>query len=63
MLKVLSKSENNVRITMAYSITDGTSLGVKMIWNLPAMQETGVGSLDQEDTLEMERLPIPVFWP
>ena len=63
LLKVLSKSENNVRITMLYSIIDGASLVVQMIRNLPAMQETGVRSLSQEDSLEMERLPIPKFWP
>ena len=63
LLKVLSKSENNVRITMSYSIIDGASLVVQMIRNLPAMQETGVRSLSQEDSLETERLPIPVFWP
>ena len=31
--------------------------------NLSAMQETRVRSLDQEDPLEKERLPTPVFWP
>ena len=34
-----------------------------MIKNLPAMQETWVQSLGQEDLLEREWLPIPVFLP
>ena len=31
---------------------DGASLGAQMVKNLPAMQETHVRSLDQEDFLE-----------
>ena len=34
-----------------------------MVKNLPALQETCVRSLGQEDPLEKEWLPIPVFWP
>ena len=30
---------------------------------LPAMQETPVQFLGQEDPLEKPRLPTPVFWP
>ena len=52
MLKVFSKSENNIRITVVYSIIDGASLVVQMIKNLAAMQETGIGFLGQEDPLK-----------
>ena len=34
-----------------------------MVQNLPAMQETQVSSLGQEDLLEKEWLPTPVFLP
>ena len=34
-----------------------------MVKNLPAIQETRVWSLGQEDTLRRERLPTPVFLP
>ena len=34
-----------------------------MVKNLPAMQETSVLSLDQEDPLEKEWQPTPVFLP
>ena len=34
-----------------------------MIKNLPAMQETQVGSLGQEDPLEKGMAPTPVFLP
>ena len=34
-----------------------------MVKNLPAMQETCVGSQGQEDPLEKEWLSTPVFWP
>ena len=34
-----------------------------MVKNLPAIQETWVRSLDQEDPLEKELLPTPVFLP
>ena len=34
-----------------------------MVKNLPALQETCVRSLGQEDPLEKEWLPVPVFWP
>ena len=37
------------------------SLVAQTVKNLPAMQETGVQSLSQEDPLEKE--PTPVFWP
>ena len=35
----------------------------QLIKNPPKMQETWVQSLDWEDPLKRERLPIPVFWP
>ena len=41
----------------------GTSLVAQMVKNLPSMQETQVRSLDQEEPLEKERLPSPIFWP
>ena len=34
-----------------------------MVKNLPAMQETWVQSLDQEDPLEKDWQPTPVFLP
>ena len=34
-----------------------------MVKNLPAVQETRVQSMDQEDPLERERQRIPVFLP
>ena len=33
----------------------------QMVKNLPVMRETQVGSLGQEDPLEKEQLPTPVF--
>ena len=37
------------------------SLIAQLVKNLPAMQETQVLSLGQEDPLERDRLPTPVF--
>ena len=37
------------------------SLIVQLVKNLPAMQETLVQFLDQEDPLRRDRLPTPVF--
>ena len=42
---------------------DWASLVAQMIKNLPTMQETWVQSLSQEDPLDREWLPIPVFLP
>ena len=42
---------------------DWASLVAQMIKNLPTMQDTWVQSLSQEDPLEREWLPIPVFLP
>ena len=39
------------------------SLVAQMVKNLPAMWETRVRSLDQEDPLVKERLPTPVSLP
>ena len=39
------------------------SLMAQMVKNLPAMQETWVWSLDQEDPVEKERVTHPVFLP
>ena len=39
------------------------SLVAQKLKNLPAMQETRVQSLDQEDSWRREWLPIPVFLP
>jgi len=41
----------------------GSSLVAKTVKNLPAMQEIWVWSLGQEDPLEKEWLPTPVFSP
>ena len=41
----------------------GASLVAQMVKNLPAMQETGVLSLGQEDPLEEGMAPTPVFLP
>ena len=40
-----------------------TSLVAQMVKNLPAMQETRIRSLVQEDPLEKGMLPTPVFLP
>ena len=39
----------------------GVSLIAQLVKNLPAMQETPVGFLGQEDLLKRDRLPTPVF--
>ena len=39
------------------------SLAAQMVENLPAMKETWVWSLGQEDPLEKEWQPTPVFLP
>ena len=41
----------------------GASLVAQMVKNLPAMQETGVLSLGQEDPLEEGMAPTPEFLP
>ena len=38
------------------------SLMAQLVKNLPAMQETLVGSLGWEDPWRRERLPTPLFW-
>ena len=45
------------------TISTRLPLVAQMVKNLPAMQETGVQSLGQEDLLENEGLPTPVFLP
>ena len=40
-----------------------TSLIVQLVKNPPAMQETLIRFLGQEDLLEKGWLPTPVFWP
>ena len=39
------------------------SLVAQLVTNLPAVQETWVQSLGQEDPLEKKQQPIPVFLP
>ena len=41
----------------------GASRVAQMVKHLPAMQETWVQSLGQEEPLEKEWQPTPVFWP
>ena len=41
----------------------GAFLVAQMVKNLPAMQETWVWSLDQEDPLEKGIVTHSVFWP
>ena len=41
----------------------GASLVFQRVKNLPARRETSVRSLGQEDLLEKEGLPTPVFFP
>ena len=49
---------------VCFDITfDWASLMVQMVKNLPAMQETRVGSLGQEDALEKEMASTLVFLP
>ena len=45
------------------SMQDGASLQAQTVKNLPAMWETWVWSLDQEDPWRREWLPTPVFLP
>ena len=45
------------------AIRNLASLVAQMAKNLPAMQETQVQSLGQEDPLEKRWLPTPVFLP
>ena len=42
---------------------NGASLMAQMVKNLPAVQETWVQSLAQEDPLEKEMASIPLFLP
>ena len=44
-------------------LSDWTELMVQMVKNLPAMRETWVQSLGQEDPLEKGRAPNPAFLP
>ena len=44
-----------------YNTENYTSLVAQMVKNLPAVQETQVQSLRQEDPLEKEMQPTPVF--
>ena len=48
---------------MVFMLIEGTSLVAQRVKNLPAVQETWVRSLDQEDCLEREWLPTPEFLP
>ena len=41
----------------------GASFGAQIVKNLPTMQETWIQSLGQEDPLEKEWQPTPVFLP
>ena len=43
--------------------TGTRKFGAQMVKKPPAMQETQVQSLDQEDPMEREWLPTPVFLP
>ena len=51
----------NLRTSKGFSL--GASLVAQMVKCLPAMQETWVQSLGQEDPLEKEMQPTPVFLP
>ena len=44
-----------------YNTENYTPLVAQMVKNLPAVQETQVQSLHQEDPLEKEMQPTPVF--
>ena len=48
---------------MSQPIERRASLVAQMVKNLPAMQETWVQSLGQEDPLKKEWQPSPVFLP
>ena len=43
-------------------LEDEASPGAQLVKNPPAMQETLVQSLGQEDPWRRGRLPTPVFW-
>ena len=51
-----------MQLTSRYTYS-WASLVVQMVKNLPAIQETRIRSLGQEDPLEKERPPSPVFLP
>ena len=56
--------ESEVEEGLAINITRmWASLMAQMVKNLPAMQEMWVQSLGQEDPLEKEMAPTPVFLP
>ena len=52
-----------VAMLQTCSVSIGASLVAQMVNNLPAMQETWVRSLGEEDPLEKEWLPTLVFLP
>ena len=51
----------NMHWKLAIAQTWQVSLVAQLVKNLPAMQETPVRFLGQEDSLERDRLPTPVF--
>ena len=59
MVLPIYSSQNPFLIDIVFLIWD--SLVAQMVQNLPAMQETRVQSLGQEDPLERKWQPTPVF--
>ena len=66
-MSTLRKMHNVRVVSLFYSRTllrtIGASLVAQMVKNLPAMEETRVQSLGQEDPLEKGMVPTPVFLP
>ena len=63
MLSSLSSLKMTAPVDCDALDTEWAPLVAQMVKNLPSMQETWVQSLSQEDRLENEWLPTPVFWP
>ena len=62
MLSSLSSLKMTAPVDCDALYTEWLPLVAQMVKNLPSMQETWVQSLSQEDRLENEWLPTPVFW-
>ena len=59
----VSIADGNVSYSSSMTNTHRASLVAQTVENLPAMQETQVQFLNQEDPLEKEMASTPVFWP
>ena len=60
-MKVYMESGKMVLMNLFQNSNGDASLEAPTVKNLPAMQETWVQSLRQEDPLEKEMQPTPIF--